>query len=571
MHVRTRPSRKARLSMAVLVACASAALAASGCAHRDQRIAQAVSQGEFGRARQVLLDSMTQRRSSRSYMYDRLMLGMLGLVDGLARPAERVVNEVYDVLRTQGINADKTVASIVINEGVKFWKGEPFEQAMAFVYVALQKAMLNQWDNARAAAASSLFRLRDFGLNEKGVRKTTLDIAQTAAVVEKKQKQDYLSVGYEPVETNFALGYLIKGIANVALSRQQEALADFVRAEAIRPALRDITARLRERRFNTVLVVDYGFGPAKVAYGPDNALARFVPRRGWESDERMLVVRVNGMPAGRFPYACDLNRMAADHMWNNLEDVRLAKAYIGTALMGAGSVAVFQRNRGAQIAGLAMLAVGAMMKAMAHADTRHCVIMPQRVYVAPLNVSRPNSVLTLEVDQDPASRFSLPGVGPPEAREPIRLYYVRLPPRNEPLAWASQPKLRYANDQVSQHVPGDELPYILGGRCVRRPSAAVLKHYQEAGFLLDMTVADLEELYRAEGIALGDADDQADAGPHVLEGGTSLASPPPGTVGFVRLFCREHPPYRPRSELVRKLAERIRQEREAVLAGTQQP
>ena len=74
----------------------------------------------------------------------------------------RLFREVYDVLRTRGINDDKTVQSVVFYEGVKLWKGEPFEQALALSYVAMTQASLGSWDNARAATDNALFFLRDF-------------------------------------------------------------------------------------------------------------------------------------------------------------------------------------------------------------------------------------------------------------------------------------------------------------------------------------------------------------------------------------------------------------------------
>jgi len=81
----------------------------------------------------------------------------------------------------------------------------------------------------------------------------------------------------------------------------------------------------------------------------------------------------------------------------------------------------------------------------------------------------------------------------------------------------------------------------------------VLSSYQAGGHLLGMTVADLAELYRAEGVELGLPEAPDRPVPHLLEGGQSLAPPLAGTAGFMRLFGQPHGPYQPQSQAVRDL------------------
>jgi len=120
----------------------------------------------------------------------------------------------------------------------------------------------------------------------------------------------------------------------------------------------------------------------------------------------------------------------------------------------------------------------------------------------------------------------------------------------------------YSNDGYEGGVAGDELPYILGGTCVRIPTDQTMDRYHRAGNLLDLTASDLRNLYREEGIILS-IEDQVDprkpgaARRHVLEGGDSLVPPKPGSAGFARLFCQPHAPYKPRSEAVRQLRDRL--------------
>jgi hypothetical protein len=84
-----------------------------------------------------------------------------------------------------------------------------------------------------------------------------------------------------------------------------------------------------------------------------------------------------------------------------------------------------------------------------------------------------------------------------------------------------------------------------------------MDQYQAAGYLRGLTLNDLRELYRLEGIAWTIEDQQGYVDAHVLEGGRSLVSPLVGTTGFARVFGQVHPPYRPRSSEVDKLRDAL--------------
>lgn len=557
LHTITQSRSTIRLTcLAALLACLAAL---SGCSSSiDRSAAAAIDAGAYGSARLILEKEISSDRSSRDYILSRMRLQIATLADGEPRAAEEISNEAFSLLRTQGINADKTVASVVLTEGVKIWKGEPFEQAMSFHYIALQKAMLGEWDNARTAAQSSLFLLKDFGENEKtGQKLSTLEIAQRAQIKSQSGKDDHLDKGYTAVKTDFALGYLLTGIASLALDRRDEAIDNLREAAALNPGLQSIVDTLSSGDFNTILVVDYGKGPRKRTYGPDNALARFEPIT--PSSQQGLRASVSGGAAASVPPAHDVNTMAANHMWNNMEDVRQAKSAIGTGLLVGGVVGATQfRNRDAQLISLGVAAVGLLLKATSGADTRHLELLPQRIYVVPVSITAPDSVVTLEVGGDAAARLCLAAMSPPAANEKFRLRYVKLPGRQATGAWASSGQVLYANEQFVGSVPGDDLPFIMGGRCVKRPTLAVLEHYQRSGHCLGMTPADLENIYRDEGIIIRAEDDPARMHKHILEGGDSLAAPLAGTVGYARVFGQIHPPYKPRSKSLRSLIDSMK-------------
>ncbi|MDX2115789.1 MAG: hypothetical protein SFZ24_09275 [Planctomycetota bacterium] len=569
MHQTRRPSLHlpGPRGLARGAAAAALGLLVSGCSSGpDERLRVLMDRGRYAQVAARAAQSAPRDRSDREYMLSRMRLALALLADGRPRAAEPVVTGVFDVLRTQGINDDKTVAATVLGEGgVLFYKGEPFEQALMFHYIGVQKALLGEWDNARASFQSSLFLLKDFGENERGERRTTEDIAEEAYRRERSgdgSYEGYLEKGYTPVETDFALGYFMSGVANLALAqgdpaREDEARDNFREAFELVPELKAVADALVERRANALFVVDFGPGPEKVRYGPDGALARFEPRL--RDDTRAVSVTLRPEGGAEVAKALNVNAMAADHMWNNFEDVRQAKSSVGNALLLAGAfTAASGRNDSfgpAQIVGLSLVGAGLFSKLTAGADTRHCELFPQRVYVAAVQIPPPAAEATVSVG---ATRLVLPGVPAPESDQALSLRYIRVPMAVEAERWARAGRVAYANDSYAGRVPGDDLPYILGGRCVRRPSDETLRRYQSSGNLLDMTVNDLAELYRLEGIVPRDPP-MPDEGLHLLEGGTSLDAPIAGSAGFARVFCQDHRPYEPRSREVAELSARLRE------------
>jgi len=557
-------------------------VASPGCSQGrlDSNMVAATDAGRYGGARASLQARLTDDPADRNYILDRLRLLILTLADGSPNAAEQVANDTFRLLRTQGLNADRTTAAVVFNEGVKIWKGEPFEQALGYCYVAVQKAERGEWDNARAAAGASLFLLKDFGENEQGEELSNVEIARKAAEQDQEAKgsgDEYIDNGYTPTKTDFSLGYVLTGIASRALGRPEEAADNFREAATVNPALAGVVAELERGDYNTVFIVDYGRGPVKTAYGPDNAFAKFEPVQQTQGVE--LTASVLGPEGGggvgsgdtgvfaSAPPTIDINDMSAKHYWNNLEDVRTAKSVIGSALL-VGGVAVAasadqqddSNRQNQQLVGLGMMVLGAISKANAAADTRHVEFFPSSVFIVPIKLTHPDSTVALEVAGDGATRMVLSAVDPPRRGEPVQLRYVRLNQQGS-LPWATAGEVVYANEQYGGRVEGETLPFIMGGRSVLLPSAQAMERYHSGGNLLNMTASDLENLYREEGIALSVEDQGGGSRKHVLEGGDSLVAPLAGTAGYQRLFGQLHDPYRPKSEALKEVIEQIERER----------
>lgn len=379
---------------------------------------------------------------------------------------------------------------------------------------------------------------------------------------EKDPNADYMSQGYRAVRSEFTLGYLLAALSNRVLAvgdpaRDEEVAEHLKNAVRANPALADLCASIKAGTFNTVLVVGYGFGPEKYAWGKDNRYSDFRARQPWGSTPGPLQVRVGEVgEVEPFPVVNDLNAMAADHVWRGFEEYRVFKSKAGQALQAAGAIAVASGYSYAQYVGYGMLLAGTLMRASAKADTRYCEILPQVYYLAPVSIREKNTTVEIQVEGDDVSRMALVGLDPPRAPDRYQLRYVRIPPTRKALPWMTSEVVMYANDQYEGPVDGDTLPYILGGTCVRKPTSDALAHYQKGGNLEGFTVSDLQSLYRDEGIILEPAEGQdvdQSSGLHVLEGGNSLETPLPGTAGFQRLFCQQHKPYKPKSEAVKAL------------------
>ena len=555
-----------------------------GCASykRDEILISRMKEGNYSQVRMQLNAKRTRNSTDRNFVLDRMKEVIASLADGTPQASEYTVDGLYDSLRMQGLNADKTVSAFLTTEmNARIWKGEPFEQAMAYCYIASFDGLHNDWGNVRAASENSLFLLRDFSgivnaaiatedslvaenkkqrpANEdEAVRRRRLLIEQAAEIKKATNTPDDLGVEYERQVSDFELGYILKSIACRRLGLTAELDETLAGLSRIAPRLDVFANQIRNDNYNTVLVVDYGTGPLKYGAGMDNVIAMFKSTMppDLQDDDRSLVISI-GDQRQEFPIATNVDRLAQDLKWNNLEDMRKAKSYIGTGMMAAGAgvtaYGAHQQDAGTALAGAGMLLAGALMKASAAADTRHCEFLPQRTYVALLNVTDRAQRVDVMVDGVQDSRMLLTTLSPPTHGE-CQLRYLRLPMVAAP--WTTNGQIVYSND-ITGEAPGDQLPYILGGRCVRMPTQETLSAYQRSGYLRELALNDLLEIYREEGIVLADTAVDGGFGLHILEGGNWLFTPVPGSAGSLRLFGQEHSSYVPKSDRVKSLMQQL--------------
>lgn len=497
-----------------------------------------MAQGEYSKVRTRIAGHISDAPTNKRYLLDRVRLGVITLADGYPRSAQLIFQQAYDALRRRGINRDRTLGAIAINEDTKIWKGEPFEQALTMTYYAMALGSLRSWDNARAALQNALFFLRDLDRYASSKAKAPKD----------KALSDH---GFVTSSSKFALGYLLCAIANQQLARSEEASDYYDRVLEIRPALGPLVKTLRRGKYNMVLVVSWGLAPKKSGAGPDGARLKWIP--WFPSDVARLKVSVNHLPSRYFPQVLDVNRMSRHYSWDNFKEIRRVKSLLGTGLLygGVATAASGWSNDSDKVfwAGTAAAATGLLLKMGAHVDERYVDLFPQRVYVVPLQLTQKTSTITLKIEGKPVTRLILPAVPPPPKGQAVLrcLRLIGAPFRsrrrsNSPPVWAVSGKVFYSNP-YTQNPEKIKLPYILGGQDVSKPTEKTLADYQQAGNLNHFTLAQLRGLYRAEKITWTIEDQNGYDGRHILEGGKSLVAPVPASVGFVRLYAQHHLPY----------------------------
>lgn len=545
---------------------------AGGCAsyRRDEGLVMLARQGQFGVARERAQATLVNKPDDRSFMLSRAKLLSLQIADGVVEAAEPTADRMYDRLRTQGQNANNGFGTFFLGEGnARVYRGEPFEQAYAFSHIAALDGMNGDWGNVRAVANNALFQIRDFSKaiearrSSKGANAKNKDVDDRQAIIaaaaeaDKARGRDPKKSNFEGLEevsqfvaSDFELGYALKTIASRQLGKPAEVDESASLLNKVNPGLGELAQTLRAGSYNAVFVVDFGVGPEKYAYGMDNAYSAW--RALSPSGNQPLRVSTGGV-VSTWPVVTDVNRLATDLRWNNLEDLRVTKSIVGTGLMIAGgSLAVASRDSTTQLVGLGLLVGGALMKASSAADVRHNELLPQRTYVSVVTLTEAVNTVELSVEGVPSTRLVLAGI-PRPANGAVMLRYVRLPDQAAP--WATSGSVMFSNDETTTAAETSRnFPYILGGRCVRSPNEDTLSSYQRSGFLEGFTLNDLLDLYKEEGIRVAGLSVGAEVGRHILEGGDWLYTPLAGTVGFARLYGVDRPAYVPRSARVAAIA-----------------
>ncbi len=318
--------------------------------------------GDFATAREKF--APLSAKTDENFVLNNCRLGSTALAVNDLDTAEAAFLRAYEVMNSVGVNnGGRTLGATLVDEKIKIWKGEPFERAMTNFYLGMTYYMRHDYENARAAFENALFKLRDYGGDEK--------------------KTDQ----YREVESNFTLGLLMLAKCQQRLGRDDLARANFQRVAELRPQLAALADYDWNAKSNLLLFIDYGYGPRKVT-NSDGAIIGFGPSPYQAGSIPAPFVSINGtgIDLGGLPQPpVDLLRLAQDRQWQSIDTIRVVKSAIGTGLIVGGAIEGTRRGGSPEV-GLALAAAGLLLKATSQADVRQWEMLPRTVYVLPLRV-----------------------------------------------------------------------------------------------------------------------------------------------------------------------------------------
>ncbi len=397
--------------------------------HEAHQAVQAYRAGDYGAAEEKL--QKVSQQTNEDFVLNNCRLGSTELVNNKLDESEAAFLRAYEVINSVGVNqGGRSLGAAVVDEKIKIWKGEPFERAMANYYLGLIYYIQHDYDNARAAFENALFKLRDY--SDSGDKKDN----------------------YREQESDFVLATLMLGKSWQRLGREDMARQQFDRVVQLRCDLRVLADEKLNGESNLLLMVDFGYGPKKLARGSDGAFIGFGPppdRAGIIPRPQVVVDGQNTGDPASFEPTIDLLQMAQDRHWQDIDTIRAIKSVVGNgALIGGGIFAAkgldeegsAQRRDLAVAAGLA--AAGLALKASSHADTRQWEMLPRTVFVLPLRVAPGKHDVMVEFPNVPGLRQELRGVDVPEKGETT--CYLRMQ-RLRPGAYEAPPQVSGPDDR----------------------------------------------------------------------------------------------------------------------------
>ena len=387
-------------------ACAAGLLAAVGCVDQAKLdAAQAVAdyQGaDYADARRLLRP--LAHDGNEDYVLNNCRLGSTCLPMYDLADAQAALTRAYQVINAYGVNdGGRTVGSVVLYEGIRIWRGEPFERAMANFYLGLTYYMQRDYNNARAAFENALFKLRDYGPGDP---------------------QDDR---YQLVDSDFTLARYMLARCYQQLGNTAQANANFAAVTRDRPDLAALADPGRNAAANVLVVVDYGMGPRK-AVSPGGYVTGFVPPPQAAGPLPLPQIDVDGryatQPGSNAPLV-DLLALAQDTRWQAIDTIRTVKSALGSGLIAGGGVtALAARNRDVGYAGLGLLAAGVLLKATSAPDLRSWDTLPRSTFAVALRVPPGKHDLTVTFPTYGGQRQVWHGVIIPATGEVT--YYVRM-------------------------------------------------------------------------------------------------------------------------------------------------
>jgi tetratricopeptide (TPR) repeat protein len=290
-----------------------------------------------------------------------MKLGLKAFKNGDYKTAQPAFDHSLSFMESFFVNTDaaQKARSLWYEEGMKDFKGEPYERVMAYYYRGLLYMAAGDYDNARACFKSAI--LQDSFAEEDQYR------------------------------ADFVLVIFLEGVTAKLTGDKEGAERAFAEVLKLRPDFK------MPQDFNTIFIVETGTSPRKVADGPGHSELKYF--RGRNFTEKRVAIKLDGTPNKALYPIEDIYFQASTRGGRQIDMIlkdkvvfRQTNLKIGSALSEAASTAAFL----APLAGSSMgtvqgvagglAVIGAVQQLMAinakpHADTRYWDNLPDAVHV----------------------------------------------------------------------------------------------------------------------------------------------------------------------------------------------
>lgn len=366
--------------LALLIVCAS--MPSLGCASRKaEREAQRGVSAYFAGRPELAVEILQPlaQEPDRNYVLNNLRLGQSALAAGDLVTAENAYYRAYETLNAAGVNNQaRTAATVLFNESVRIWLGEPYERAIANLQLGIVYYLRGDYNNARGAFENALFKLRRYA------------------------DEDDAESGYEEQESTFAVAYVLLGRTWQRLGRDDLAEENFARARELDPSLGALADPSLHANTNVLLILEWGVGPEKVPQGSGvvfaTAATPLLPQ------PRVLV---DGEPVSVTDVAVptiDTHVMAQQRRWQTIDTYRAIREVTGKGMMVGGVVVLDHglKNDNGETAllGGALIGLGALLNASSAPDVRQWEMVPRTIYLVPLSLEPGVHDITVRIPEE---------------------------------------------------------------------------------------------------------------------------------------------------------------------------
>ncbi len=303
----------------------------------------------------------------RNYVLNNMQLGVEALKLGYTEIAEKCFDDALKYI--EAVFADnekaKKARSLWYEEGMKDFKGEPYERAMSYYYRGLLYMLDEDYENARACFKAG--------------------IIQDAFAEENQNRCD------------FALLLFLEAFCSLKLGDQELAKAALEEMKKLRPDLSHPDAKS-----NVLILVETGASPRKLADGLGHSELKFF--RGRNIKEKQVVLYVGDSKIKSYPIedvawqAMTRGGRPVDKIVKGQVEFRKKHEKIGSTLTDISSnllladpVMPNSDTMGAIGAALGIFGVAEMAMASRtriHADTRYWNNLPDTVHISNLDLSK---------------------------------------------------------------------------------------------------------------------------------------------------------------------------------------